>query len=304
MANIKQLQSRIESAQKKLAKAESMVETYQQRFDKALAEAISAGYDITIDNFVKSVNYGWAEYKIEGVEVDFELYCKLTNNLENRDNKQRDAEKLSQYIAGMEAEIKQQQDEAERKNREFNSGLAALLRDLLGNFKQAWFDRMHAYFRKFYQNAPARLARMEQAMKDARAAYDAMESGKHWNDEQSNRKNNAWNVFEKRRFEYNTFKADDVFKYDTEDAYIEFVDVQLEKDFEACIVKLTDKCKRFGIDESNLKAHGYNVTEKGFEAVLTDGKARRIYARMIWAAEYSQYMQPHTRYIVTERATI
>ena len=43
------------------------------------------------------------------------------------------------------------------------------------------------------------------------------------------------------------------------------------------------------------------MTAKGFEVVIRDGKPRVIHARVIWAAEYSDIVEPHIRYIVTER---
>lgn len=50
-----------------------------------------------------------------------------------------------------------------------------------------------------------------------------------------------------------------------------------------------------------MKVNGIGVTQKGFECIITDGQERNIYARMIWAAEYSMFVSPHTRYIITER---
>ena len=39
----------------------------------------------------------------------------------------------------------------------------------------------------------------------------------------------------------------------------------------------------------------------GFETYIEDGQPRFIHARVIWAAEYSDFVQPHIRYLVTER---
>lgn len=50
----------------------------------------------------------------------------------------------------------------------------------------------------------------------------------------------------------------------------------------------------------NLSVESFQVTER-FVKTYHDGQERNIYARMIWAAEYSMFVSPHTRYIVTEK---
>lgn len=78
---------------------------------------------------------------------------------------------------------------------------------------------------------------------------------------------------------------------------------QIRKSIEAsekALIKY-NKCKTFGVDENKVVARHPNVTGKGFTVILTDGKDREIDARVIWAAEYSEFVCPHTRYIVTER---
>lgn len=43
------------------------------------------------------------------------------------------------------------------------------------------------------------------------------------------------------------------------------------------------------------------MTELGIEVLLNDSKPRVLDVRVIWAAEYSELVAPHTRYIITER---
>ena len=76
---------------------------------------------------------------------------------------------------------------------------------------------------------------------------------------------------------------------------------ELEKSWEQGIVKLTKKCQGFGVDESKVSTCAPEMTAKGFEVIIRDGKPRVIHARVIWAAEYSDIVEPHIRYIVTER---
>ncbi len=83
--------------------------------------------------------------------------------------------------------------------------------------------------------------------------------------------------------------------------YLAVIQKELESSWDAGIVKLTKKCQDFSVDESNVTACNPEMTSKGFEVVIKDGKPRLIYARVIWAAEYSLIVEPHIRYIVTER---
>lgn len=53
--------------------------------------------------------------------------------------------------------------------------------------------------------------------------------------------------------------------------------------------------------EQAIRVDNPTMTEKGFAAHITDGTTRVVHVRVIWAAEYSVLVTPHTRYIATQR---
>ena len=74
-------------------------------------------------------------------------------------------------------------------------------------------------------------------------------------------------------------------------------------DWNAKILTVADKCKKFGlnIDKIKINVDMKPITSGNIDMWITDGSDRRIYARMIIAAEYSDKVSAHIRFIVTEK---
>lgn len=74
-------------------------------------------------------------------------------------------------------------------------------------------------------------------------------------------------------------------------------------DWNAKILTVADKCKKFGlnIDKIKINVDMKPITAGNIDMWITDGSDRRIYARMIIAAEYSDKVSAHIRFIVTEK---
>ena len=76
---------------------------------------------------------------------------------------------------------------------------------------------------------------------------------------------------------------------------------EAETYYEASIKNMVNKLVKFNIDKSAMKISYPNAIGRGLEMYITDGKDRQIYARLIWAAEYSVCVAEHLRFIVTEK---
>ena len=92
-------------------------------------------------------------------------------------------------------------------------------------------------------------------------------------------------------------------RYASESDYLTKKKADNVKEWELGLSRLTERVKRFNVDETRLALKDKCFNAKVFEAVLTDGKPRAINVRVIWAAEHSVLVTPHTRYIATERMT-
>lgn len=82
--------------------------------------------------------------------------------------------------------------------------------------------------------------------------------------------------------------------------YLEYTRERLEQHWDASMTKLAVKLLPFNLD--HITATATDMEDKGLECYITEGN-RRIHARVIWAAEYSDRVTPHERYILTEKAT-
>lgn len=82
--------------------------------------------------------------------------------------------------------------------------------------------------------------------------------------------------------------------------YLEVVEDHIEKCWTNSVRILASKTLAHG-GISGYKVQHLSFNEARIEALFScDGK-KSLYARLIWAAEYSCYVAPHERYIVTER---
>ena len=175
-----------------------------------------------------------------------------------------------------------------------NAPLEAALREAMSDFRVVWFARMEEYYGKHFDHVREILPAVRARYNKLRRIYN----------------NYGWRMYDNHRRIYNRLEdirkgcaeviSDDAASMERP-AYLAKMHDETVKVWEAGIKKLTTKCKTFGVDEEKVVAQHPRVTGKGFEVILTDGKNREIDARVIWAAEYSEFVCPHTRYIVTER---
>lgn len=75
---------------------------------------------------------------------------------------------------------------------------------------------------------------------------------------------------------------------------------EADKAFTSKLKALAEKILRFGIDTDKMKIEHIDTDPKVFDAYITDGTTM-LHARSILAAEYSNYMVPHYRFIITKK---
>lgn len=99
---------------------------------------------------------------------------------------------------------------------------------------------------------------------------------------------------------YNDIKIRAGFSKDGEDKWINRAQDQAKAKFAEDIKVLANKIRNKGVDETKLKLLYAENDPKHIKIKITDGTTI-LYARSILAAEYSLYVSPHFRFIVTER---
>lgn len=291
MATIKQITKQIETATKRVNDYSRKVSMYNERTNKALKDAgVSVDEIITIDRKPFPDDYTLARETRNA--IGFEKSFRITNNYGYMKENERNMAREQRNIKRLEEELVAMQEKAQQEANAFNKGLAATYAKALQGFKNYWFERMinwhtehHAYINEHKAEAKARYQR---AYICSRYFYfDRKHVRSYGYAEQVCRETSK--IFT------------DIAAHKTLAEYLEDVKKQLNAQWENGLVTLTKKSQAFGVDENNIYISSVDMTEKGFEIYITDGKPRRIYARIIWAAEYSHIVEPHTRYIVTEK---
>ncbi len=304
MSTIKQISKQIETSKKRINDFERKITMYQERRDKNIAAANKKyGIAIKAEDIVKekrgNERYQWYEYVmpewIKGT-VDFETANKITGacdymeeNAKNKRIELANLERLQKELESLEAKAKA---EAER----YNNGLDVALRKSLNGFRIVWTKRMiewHSNHYDYIKNNTASAITRRNRIRGLQQYFDRY---------------HLRNVHGKiianlnmAVYVCNEIIMDVVNRYASKLDYIAYIGERLEKTWDKGIVKLTKKCQDFGVDENNVSTCSPEMTDKGFEVVIKDGKPRVIKARIIWAAEYSNIVEPHTRYIVTEK---
>ena len=304
MATIKQITKQIETATKRIADFDRKIAMYTERRDKAIAAANKkSGLNICVDDIIVKENtngrYTWKEYSLPASirdAIGFEASFKITNacdyindNTKNKGIEERNLARLQSELAELEAKAKADADN-------YDNALETALRGAMADFRDVWFDRMLKWFGKHYDIIKERTPKMTERRRRAISALQ-------WFDRYgtSSKHRRTIKVLEAIKGRCNEIIYDEANNYANRDFYLADMKEELEKSWEQGIVKLTKKCQGFGIDQSKVSTCAPNMTSKGFEVISQDGKPRIIHARIIWAAEYSDIVEPHIRYIVTER---
>lgn len=304
MATIKQITKQIETATKRVSLYDRKIAMYTERRDKAIAAANKkSGLNIRVDDIIVKENtngrYTWNEYSLPTSiwnVIGFEASFKITNACDYISDYTKNKGFEEANIARLQAELSELEAKAKADADNYNNALDSALRSAMADFRVVWFDRMMTWHGKHFDIIKKRTPEM----KDRRTrAINAKQYFDRYG--VSSRHRRTIKVIESIIGRCNGIIYDEANNYPTRDSYLADVNKELERSWESGIVKLTNKCHGFGVDESKVSTCDPEMTAKGFEVIIRDGKPRVIHARVIWAAEYSDIVEPHIRYIVTER---
>jgi hypothetical protein len=168
----------------------------------------------------------------------------------------------------------------------------------LQGFKAVLFEKTDKWYRNHHAFINGRYAEAKSKYERAKACQSYFDMRRGW----------RWRYTSVARFLERVIKQNAEIVMD--DAACKELPVYLAKKAEETALSwangvklLTDKCHKFGLNEAAMKVVDVAMSGKGFEAIITDGTARVVDVRVIWAAEYSELVTPHVRYIATERKT-
>lgn len=293
----KQIEKSIESATKKIAKHRKSADMFRTRAINAIAKLNKRyGIEMTLDNITITEERGAYGYEVNvtinepfnGI-IEWSDAYTATNNIRSMAENEHRIKQEERIIEHLRAELDAALATA-KSNADAIAPVETALRNAMADFRIQWFDRMIEWHNRHFDRMKAE----EPAVRAKRSeAYDAQRAAKWGSIEYKN----ADALIHK----CNRFLSDPAIIAENREEYIARIERDLESVWERGITTLADKCRKFGINESAIKCYEPVVSERGFEVIITDDRNRVIDARVIWAAEYSDIVTPHTRYIVTER---
>lgn len=289
MATINQIKKQIETANKRLEKNNERVTMYANRIEKGLAKVEKyTGKQVTVDNYESALNLKGGNSK------DWDLYFSLSSAIDSKAENEHNVLREQRNIKHLTEELQSIENEQKKKD-EINKPLENALRIAMEDFRIVWFKRMVDWYGKHYDAMRKALEPAKVLRKRAKICEEHFDTNHHWYEYKKVRKYLDDVIKSAKETIY-----DDANRFDKPD-YMEMIKKELANSWEKGIEKFATKCRKFGVDEKKITVSCPKLTEKGFEVMLRDCRNRVIDARIIWAAEFSEYVCPHTRYIVTER---
>lgn len=286
MATVKSLQRQLLSTESKLDKASQRISMYTSRLASALAAATKLlGQEVTEQNYRTLLS----------APCYFDALFRISNNQDYLGEAKCAHETLSVQLAELRSALEDMQQQESSKATILETAVSSLS-TLLDSFREAWYTKMMGKHLAFHARIQAAVpAHTLKADRLKRIMPVGCISGSY--------------LFAHRRM-YSVIKE----AYSKEhawlrqpaavlsqEAYMSRVDRELSQSWEAGLKLLAEKCIRYDVNFAELEAHSPEMTELGIEVLLNDSKPRVLDVRVIWAAEYSELVAPHTRYIITER---
>ena len=89
-------------------------------------------------------------------------------------------------------------------------------------------------------------------------------------------------------------------KYSSKNEYIDKCKEDAEDKFDSNITSIAERLKKQDFIITDIKVSGIHNDPKFYAMYVTDG-VKKVYCRSIWAAEFSDKMIPHFRFIITTK---
>lgn len=303
MATIKQIEKQLATSDKKTASLEKRISMYRDRLDKAIAAINKAGAGIAVSDIelveTRNGRFVSREYHLPREIVEkygFELAYRVTSNRESLDRAERDLTLEIRHRDSLSEQI-QKMKVAKDAYDQVTQGLAKALDLAMADFREVWFERMLGWYTSHYNYIREKLPVAQDRYKRASTIMEHFTSKRGFICFQKSRIYRFLTNVRKRAAEV---IGDEAARIDLT-AYMAKIEKELTGSWSKGIAILTEKCQKFGLDETSIRVDVPQMTSKGFSALITDGASHVVDVRVIWAAEYSELVTPHTRYIATQR---
>ena len=170
----------------------------------------------------------------------------------------------------------------------------SIKQNLLENTKEfhdEYINRIENFANKYWDNLPSKIESSKKAYEEAKQLYDK---------EQDYSKSK---VLRKKMEEasrvYNSYLIVSR-KYSSKQEYVDKCKEDAEAKFNANITSIAERLKKQDFIISEIKVTDIHNDPKFYAMCVTDG-IKKVFCRSVWAAEFSDKMIPHFRFIITNR---
>lgn len=287
---LKQIQQRVKSYEKEMDKRTTRVLFYSERAAKLLASLNRAGVPVTKDeatscNFYTMVDkYGVAT----GTPTFQKLYSLFTScgYLKENSEKLESASKCyEKYLLML--------GQAEKTTKDKKTATMPVLSALTAQFapfEETYHEQAIVAHTALYKRAQERKIELKHRLDEIHDELMNLSFSDRRRRPLMSERSEIQNTLGKRQYRISTLED-----------YLADIEEDLRNYWQSSIKKLADKLTALKVDENNISVNEPECTGRGFETLIKEGDIRVFDARLIWAAEGSELVTPHFRYIVTER---
>lgn len=300
---MKAIEKQIQASEKRIAKFEKNIATYSGRVDKQLEKLQNKGFMVTREDFPVEKEKGWKysyEVKVSDRAKEMLTFDQWYGIADNAERERENTDRLADERLHLEELVNEnnRRNEAQQADEAKDSALLEKLNGVFQPFKGEWMDWMINWHDAFYDRIHAQLPAAKIAYRELGEEYNRL---MHQNMFRS--PTPEMRTIEEKRKAYGRILSAPPAAWPTKQGYLDNLRPKLEEEFDTSVRNLATKCRDFNLDMEKLRIHHPSMSERGMDVYMTDGKERVVDARMIWAAEQSELVTAHTRYIVTERHT-
>ena len=167
--------------------------------------------------------------------------------------------------------------------------------DLLEDYKKEYLKRVEEFAKKRYSEIlPKELEELKKKRKESRERLDSID----WRKERTK-------FYEEQKvkdsLDRKILQITKLFEKYTEKTYGELCVKEATEEFESNIKVLASRIQEEELEVDKLEVKSVHNDPKVFNMKITDG-TKNLYCRSILAAQFSDYMRPHYRFIITNRS--
>ena len=158
-------------------------------------------------------------------------------------------------------------------------------------FHDEYISRVENFANRYWDRLPSKIESSKKAYEEAKQLY---------NKEQDYSKSK---VLRKKMEEasrvYNSYLIVSK-KYSSKNEYVDKCKEDAEAKFDSNITSIAERIKKQNFIITDIKVANIDNDPKFYAMFVTDG-VKKVYCRSVWAAEFSDKMIPHFRFIITNR---